>query len=486
MKQFALIAALLLFGAPRYISAQVIYQHDICPDWTFTDIQGNEHNLYSYLDAGYTVFFAVSSTWCPPCWDHHLSRSLDSLYLSNGPGTAASNVMAFLIEADDSTGSDELHGISGNTLGDWVTGTAYPIIDNAQAIMPLLNTNWYGFVWGVCPSRVIEPPGGPFNVDELNRVLNYCGDYHLANSPNDAALQFVPRYDVCEGASPPLVARLQNIGTSPLTSATIQSTIYVDQDQLTPVDAGLYQWTGNLGTYDFVELALAQTPLPTGSHTNRMRLIGPDDNPLNDELGGGLQSSTIAPGTTMAIEVLTDANGDQLSWLLYREGTNIPIAGQGYGTLAANSFYSYPQTLIDGACYSFIISTMTQTGLNAPGYFDIKVNNASITGGATLRFQSQVIQFRADYEAGIGDDPMPSRLSLQPNPMNASSQLNLHGVRMPAELHVRDASGRAVHTETLRNTESITLRRGQMAPGLYLVSVRDAVGAMHTVRLAVE
>ena len=44
----------------------------VAPDWTLTDLIGASHNLYSYLDNGYTVFFdfsaaslaAVSCIWC--------------------------------------------------------------------------------------------------------------------------------------------------------------------------------------------------------------------------------------------------------------------------------------------------------------------------------------------------------------------------------------------------------------------------------------
>ena len=36
-----------------------------CPDFTGTDLNGNVHNLYTYLDAGYTVVVDVSATWCP-------------------------------------------------------------------------------------------------------------------------------------------------------------------------------------------------------------------------------------------------------------------------------------------------------------------------------------------------------------------------------------------------------------------------------------
>ena len=36
-------------------------------DFTITDQFGVSHNLYNYLDQGYTVYLDVSATWCGPC-----------------------------------------------------------------------------------------------------------------------------------------------------------------------------------------------------------------------------------------------------------------------------------------------------------------------------------------------------------------------------------------------------------------------------------
>ena len=64
----------------------------LCPDFTGTDLNGNSHNLYTYLDAGYTVVVDVSATWCGPCWSYHTGGALEDLWVNHGPtgGTGVS------------------------------------------------------------------------------------------------------------------------------------------------------------------------------------------------------------------------------------------------------------------------------------------------------------------------------------------------------------------------------------------------------------
>ena len=106
----------------------------VAPDWTLTDLNGTSHNLYTYLDNGYTVFIDFSAVWCGPCWSYHISGALEDLYMNHGPAgmpnvnaNTTDDVMVFFIEGDENTVGN-LGGVGGNTQGDWITGTPYPII----------------------------------------------------------------------------------------------------------------------------------------------------------------------------------------------------------------------------------------------------------------------------------------------------------------------------------------------------------------------
>ena len=104
---------------------------DVAPDFTGTDLNGNSHNLYDYLDAGKTVVIDVSATWCSPCWSYHQAHELRNLYDTYGPN-GTDEVMVLFIEGDPSTTTADLNGTGTHTAGDWVTGTTYPIIVDAS------------------------------------------------------------------------------------------------------------------------------------------------------------------------------------------------------------------------------------------------------------------------------------------------------------------------------------------------------------------
>ena len=78
MKRILLIALIACLSISS--SFAQLPNGSLAPDWTLTDVLGVEHNLYSYLDSGYTVFIDFSAVWCGPCWSYHTGGTLESLY----------------------------------------------------------------------------------------------------------------------------------------------------------------------------------------------------------------------------------------------------------------------------------------------------------------------------------------------------------------------------------------------------------------------
>src|SRR5690554_2493296 len=91
------------------------------PNFTATDLNGNTHNLYSYLESGKHVLLNVSATWCGPCWSYHNTHALADFYYAYGP-MGSDEAMVLYVEGDSSTPVSALYGQGNNTLGDWTVG----------------------------------------------------------------------------------------------------------------------------------------------------------------------------------------------------------------------------------------------------------------------------------------------------------------------------------------------------------------------------
>jgi len=135
-------------------------------DFTVTDINGNEISLYAdILDQGYVAILDCSATWCGPCWAMHDSHTLEDIHQAYGPN-GTNQVRVVFYEGDPLTTQADLEGTGSNTLGDWVTGVTFPIVNES----PLqLSGNDY-WPLGFPTISVIRPSDGEIVADPWNQT----------------------------------------------------------------------------------------------------------------------------------------------------------------------------------------------------------------------------------------------------------------------------------------------------------------------------
>jgi VCBS repeat-containing protein len=154
------------------------------PNWTMSDLNGNSHTLYDYLNNGKAVVLDFSAAYCSTCWGYHNSHALENFYNSRGPNATNYQANVFFIEpiANNTTGC--LHGpsgggmpfqaCSGGSAGNWIAGTPYPIIDNSSQ-NGAYSVNYYPMVYMVCPNKTTHLVGTQTAAQLDNSMQTLCG-----------------------------------------------------------------------------------------------------------------------------------------------------------------------------------------------------------------------------------------------------------------------------------------------------------------------
>jgi hypothetical protein len=147
------------------------------PDWSLNDINGTNHNLYTYLNQGKVVVLDFSAAWCSNCWGYHSSHALEDFYKNRGPSAAKYQANVFFVESEANNNTNCLYGAAGctgSTQGNWVAGTTHPYIDNA-ALKSTYNVPGYPWIYMVCPNKQIFTVGKLSATGLDAAMLSKCG-----------------------------------------------------------------------------------------------------------------------------------------------------------------------------------------------------------------------------------------------------------------------------------------------------------------------
>ncbi|MEY3399497.1 MAG: hypothetical protein RL220_2091 [Bacteroidota bacterium] len=487
MKKVLLSLAVLMTAL---VSSAQLPSGSVAPDFTGTDLNGNQHNLYDLLDQGYSVVIDVSATWCGPCWNYHQSGVLEEIYNEHGP-EGDQTIMVLWIEGDATTNTDCLYssnGCNSSTQGDWVTGTPFPIIDDAS-IADLYAITYFPTTFLICPNRIIvDSQSIQPSVATINSFLDDCEVATFANDP--AILGASSAGGDCLNADVTLTVVLQNMGTSALTAATIQVT--------GGVSTVTENWTGNLATYATTEVEIPVAM--NGAGTLNITITSADQNPANSSvaLGAGVPTST----SNVRIEYATDEWPEEFSWIILDENGNIAAEGGPYATGAGpqDPVIGYQDIWLDATgCYTFIAIDGFGDGLHGSqwGGTDGSISVYGLNNG-NPQYPWYDYDGSYDYEedAGFGnvnqvvsvnDNEFVSVLNAYPNPTADQTTINFSIAEAGlVQIEVVNLLGEVMMVDNLGNLNKGSYNQivdmSNLSAGVYMVNIR-ANGNLATLRV---
>jgi hypothetical protein len=453
----------------------------VAPDFTGTDINGNTHHLYDYLDQGYSVVIDFSAAWCGPCWNYHNSGALEDLYINHGPsgmsgvsGSTTNDVMVFFVEGEGSNTGAQLTGTvanqqtSGYTQGNWVQGTPYPIIDNA-AWNDDYNIGYFPTVYLICPNRIITEVGQAPTAT-IYTAAQACP---VSTHPNDPMiLSYTGETSSCSAID--IKANLQNLGSNNLTSATIKA--YFNN-----VEVLSYNWSGNLPKYGIQEVTIGQYT-PTQSGTLKVKVTSSNDDTGNDEVTATIAPAPEAVSQFITVKITTDAYGSETTWKL-KNGNQVIAQGGPYNDLqAAGETVQPPVTYPMGAtgCFTFEIfdSQQYQDGMCCDygngGYQIVDANGTVLLSGGDFGYTEQK-QFKVSV-LGVEDETLVGAFNVFPNPSEGNFNLDLSLLKKATvAVNVTNVMGQMVYNDSKQNMAAgqhiMNMNLSSLSNGMYMVNV---------------
>ena len=484
MKHFL---AILLLACLTQTGWAQLPDGSISPDFTATDLSGEEHNLYALLDSGYQVILDFSATWCGPCWNYHTSGVLDELYEAHGPD-GTNTLRVFFIEGDDNTTQADLEGTSGTSQGDWITGTSYPIIDNGGNIFADFECTYYPTIYTVCPNKIVTQSGQASLVG--HETLLNSATCTPASLPHDALLMdYVGQTSTCGDNPAALSVRLMNNGLDTLTACTIQVSKLLPFNQTEVL--GSSDWQGELGTYDYTTVDLLDVAID-GETSFVFDVISEDDNDGNNTTQGTVMASEEV-ANNLEVRMKTDGAPEQLGWSIADDMGNVVASVlPGSEDLEATTEYVWDVTLPNLGCYTLTLMDEGGDGLfnlatsmDGVGFLEVNSTDGEaildqdwfyqeLDAFSEVTFDLEVTQVTAVEELGVLSDVV-----LFPNP--ASTQVTLAfatATTGPSRVVVRNVAGQEVlHRDwgvTSAGNHRHTLDVGFLDAGTYLLELRVA------------
>ena len=448
----------------------------VAPDWTATDINGTSHNLYDILDQGKSVVMDVSATWCGPCWSYHTGGALETLWEEHGPD-GTDDVRVFMFEADNSTTQADLEGTGGNTQGDWITGTGYPIIDDDQVNTPYA-IGYYPTIYTICPSRILVETGQLQAGAHWDYIDNNCA---AATENTDAGiLSYIGDASTCSGGMYTPAVRIQNLSASGAAMTAADIVTYVNGTM-----ANTYNWTGNLELYGIEDVTLPEVAVP-GADFEVMVEIS-----LNGDTGNDNNSATqnvgLASGgdNNLTLTIQLDDWPEETGWEIV-DGSGTVIASRAIGYYNGQDVQMVEESIVTEVdCFTLRFFDQYGDGLNGSqwpagtidGYYELRDSQGTllVEGGGTENFEENEDSFGVDQNISVEEISGLSFVNVFPNPANDNITVSFN-IESDSQVSFEmfNMIGERVYVSPQQNfvgTNSVNIDVTSLSAGMYTLNL---------------
>ncbi len=459
MRKLLLFAVCSIF----YCSYAQLPPNSFGPDFTLTDINGEEFNLHSTLDEGKTVILDLFAVWCGPCWSYAESGVLEDLQEEY-----PDDVVVVAVEADPSTPENTIDG-GGNSIGDWTELIDYWLMDDPSGdVAEDYALAYYPTIYKICPDRMVTEVNQLTSVNAFMAEINQCSSATYSKDAKILSYNGDPVY--CGGELENASVTIQNYSVG----ATLSSC-----DVLTLVDGDVVEtteWTGSLDTYQTANVNIGDiSGLPDNADISfEVDWSGDQDdsnNTLEDVVMGATSSSN-----NVSLYIMTDNWGEETSWELI--GPNGMVdSGNGYG-----NYEEVEETWsLDPGCYTFNVYDSYGDGVEASmwGQYDDGVvtitdegnNNVIWTG---VQFESQgTAAFEVGATTSISESII-KEISIFPNPFKDFTNISISSNgSQEMNLEIYNNLGKVVYNDNMilqNGANNVKIESGELTPGLYYMN----------------